>query len=316
MWQTAYNSRGAVRTVQGVDLSIHTDASALTKPYLVTGLSIKTGSAQASGAAASTMNFKSESFAVHVIGTGEDKGFNSDTETDATTVGIFISGRKGKNGVITNIDTGDLDIDVSSGGGYVHGIYVGNNTTPENNNGKAPVSLTINADNTKIIATNTGTSETAAPSSGLTVYSEGQLEINGNLRVEADSVITTRGDAKIVINKKNEEKNVVLVGDIVFDYDKPTSATGVDADVQINLVGEGSSWTGNTVIAWNGQPADPDDLTVSEMKLGLSKGAVWTPTATTSDETTVVATPHSTASLWMAAPSISPAMTSMSPLTK
>ena len=179
-----------------------------------------------------------------------------------------------------------MHIDVSSGGGYVHGIYVGNNTTPENNNGKTPVSLTINADNTTIIATNTGTSETAAPSSGLTVYSEGQLEINGNLRVEADSVITTRGDAKIVINKKNEEKNVVLVGDIVFDYDKPTSATGVDADVQINLVGEGSSWTGNTVIAWNGQPADQNDLKVSEMKLGLSKGAVWTPTATTSDDTT------------------------------
>ena len=287
MWQTADDSNGADRTVHGGALSINSNASELTKPYLVTGLSVKTGSAQADGAAASTMNFKSESFAVHVIGTGEDKGFNSDTETDANTVGIFISGRKGKNGVITNIDTGDLDINVSSGGGYVHGIYVGNNTTPENNNGKAPVSLTINADNTTIIATNTGTSETAAPSSGLTVYSEGQLEINGNLRVEADSVITTRGNAKIVINKKNEEKNVVLVGDIVFDYDKPTSATGVDADVQINLVGEGSSWTGNTVIAWNGQPADPDDLTVSKMKLGLSKGAVWTPTATTSDETNV-----------------------------
>ena len=287
MWQTARNSIGAVRTVQGDGLYINSDASALTKPYLVTGLSVRTGSFQRDSAAASTMNFKSESFTVHVIGTGKDKGFNSNTETDATTAGIFISGRLGKNGVITNIDTGDLHIDVSSGGGYVHGIYVGNNTTPENNNGKTPVSLTINADNTTIIATNTGTSETAAPSSGLTVYSEGQLEINGNLRVEADSVITTRGDAKIVINEKNEEKNVVLVGDIVFDYDKPTSATGVDADVQINLVGEGSSWTGNTVIAWNGQPADPDDLTVSEMKLGLSKGAVWTPTATTSDETTV-----------------------------
>lgn len=287
MWQTDPSSNGAVGTVQGGGLSINSDASALTKPYLVTGLSVRTGSAQADGAAASKMNFKSESFAVSVIGTGKDKGFNSDTETDANTVGIFISGRLGKNGVITNIDTGDLSINVSSGGGYVHGIYVGNNTTPENNNGKAPVSLTINADNTTIIATNTGTSETAAPSSGLTVYSEGQLKINGNLRVEADSVITTRGNAKIVINEMNEEKNVVLVGDIVFDYDKPTSATGVDADVQINLVGEGSSWTGNTVIAWNGQPADPNDLTVSKMKLGLSKGAVWTPTATTSDETTV-----------------------------
>lgn len=96
MWQTAYNSIGAVRTVQGDGLYINSDASALTKPYLVTGLSVRTGSAQRDTAAASTMNFKSESFTVHVIGTGKDKGFNSNTETDATTAGIFISGRLGK----------------------------------------------------------------------------------------------------------------------------------------------------------------------------------------------------------------------------
>ena len=39
-----------------------------------------------------------------------------------------------------------------------------------------------------------------------------------------------------------------MEGDINFNYDKPTSGTGVDADVNINLSGADSYWVGNTKV--------------------------------------------------------------------
>ena len=108
--------------------------------------------------------------------------------------------------------------------------------------------------------------------------SNGIIEINGNLHVEAQNALLARGDAIISLNKSGES-TVLIDGNINFNYDGPTSGTGVNATIDITLNGADSYWNGNTLISWNGTPSDPSKLEVSEMTLTVKDGATWTPTA-------------------------------------
>lgn len=108
--------------------------------------------------------------------------------------------------------------------------------------------------------------------------SNGIIEINGNLHVEAQNALLARGDAIISLNKSGEY-TVGIDGNINFNYDEPTSGTGVNATIDITLNGADSYWNGNTLISWNGTPSDPSKLEVSEMTLTVKDGATWTPTA-------------------------------------
>lgn len=108
--------------------------------------------------------------------------------------------------------------------------------------------------------------------------SNGIIEINGNLHVEAQNALLARGDAIISLNK-SLESTVGIDGNINFNYDGPTSGTGVNATIDITLNGADSYWNGNTLISWNGTPSDPSKLEVSEMTLTVKDGATWTPTA-------------------------------------
>ena len=107
--------------------------------------------------------------------------------------------------------------------------------------------------------------------------SNGIIEINGNLHVEAQNALLARGDAIISLNKSGES-TVGIDGNINFNYDDTTSGTGVNATIDITLNGADSYWNGNTLISWNGSP-DPSKLKVSEMTLTVKDGATWTPTA-------------------------------------
>lgn len=83
---------------------------------------------------------------------------------------------------------------------------------------------------------------------GLVAFSGGELNVNGNLTVNADRAIGTRGDSTIDINTDGEH-TTVLNGDIVFETpNSPGDAQGsgniINSNVYINLSGEGSSWTG------------------------------------------------------------------------
>lgn len=108
--------------------------------------------------------------------------------------------------------------------------------------------------------------------------SNGIIEINGNLHVEAQNALLARGDAIISLNKSGES-TVGIDGNINFNYDESTSGTGVNATIDITLNGADSYWNGNTLISWNGTPSDPSKLEVSEMTLTVKDGATWTPTA-------------------------------------
>ena len=114
--------------------------------------------------------------------------------------------------------------------------------------------------------------------------SNGVMNINGNLEVNADTAISARGGAVLKVNESNT-KTVKLNGIIDFNYDGPTSGTKVDADVTVNLTGPESYWNGNAQYSYNGKPSD-DKLSVSGLKLGISAGAVWNVTKTVEESST------------------------------
>lgn len=182
------------------------------------------------------------------------------------------------------VTTKDLVMNLHSDNYYVYGINAMNATTnrrDENSKlvegAKETVKVVINAENTIINAT-TGTDIDPQYKEhraiGIVAFSEAEVEINGNLYVNAGSVIATRGKALININKdKNADTIVQLNGDINFNYDQPTSKTPVRAVVNINLLNDQSFLKGNIVT--NGQNIPEGYDKVDAMNLGLSNGGTW-----------------------------------------
>lgn len=178
----------------------------------------------------------------------------------------------------------DLVMNLHSENDYVYGINAMNASTnrrDENSElvdgAKETVKVVINAENTIINAT-TGTDIDSKwkehRAIGIVAFSEAEVEINGNLYVNAGSVIATRGKGLININKdKNADTIVQLNGDINFNYDQPTSKTPVRAVVNINLLNDQSFLKGNIVT--NGQNIPEGYDKVDGMNLGLSNGGTW-----------------------------------------
>ena len=168
-----------------------------------------------------------------------------------------------------NLTANSISITSTDTSGSYSALWAQNNST---NSDGIPVderaSITINAENTNIKAAN----------SAIVAMSNGIIEINGNLHVEAQNALLARGDAIISLNKSGES-TVGIDGNINFNYDGTTSGTGVNATIDITLNGADSYWNGNTLISWNGTPSDPSKLEVSEMTLTVKDGATWTPTA-------------------------------------
>lgn len=182
------------------------------------------------------------------------------------------------------VTTKDLVMNLHSDNSYVYGINAMNasdNRRNENSElvegAKETVKLVINAENTIINAT-TGTDidpkDKEHRAIGIVAFSEAEVEINGNLYVNAGSAIATRGKALININKdKNADTIVQLNGDINFNYDQPTSKTPVRAVVNINLLNDKSFLKGNIVTNGLNIPDGYDK--VDAMNLGLSDGGTW-----------------------------------------
>lgn len=206
------------------------------------------------------MNISSDQWIFGIRAAGDDK----DTHTQGASVTI-----NGKSFVL-NAECTSADSD-----GSVYGLYAQNFTTDADKNNRAK--LVVNAENTIINVKSA--SEGAA--SGLVAMSQGILEVNSNIEVNADNVIVARGDAIVKVNESGE-KTTKLNGDINFNYDGPTSGTKVNADVTVNLSGENSYWNGNSKISWNydkknGSMPSSDKLDVDNLKLNISDGAQWNP---------------------------------------
>ena len=127
-------------------------------------------------------------------------------------------------------------------------------------------------DNNTKVSINTENTTITASEAGIRVYSNSQLDISGSLTVTAPIAIDTRGNSLININQDGKGI-VVLNGDIHFESPVENSGTKLNSEVNINLVGEGSSWTGGI-----GKFYKKGYESVSEVKdfhLTLSDGAVW-----------------------------------------
>ena len=125
----------------------------------------------------------------------------------------------------------------------------------------------------------------SAKNAAITSFSQGYVELTGNVRLEAPDAILARGDSVVRINADNGGHSTKIDGNINFNYDEKTSKTSVNAFVDINLSGSDSYWTGNTLVSWgSGKPADEAKLEVNDAHVTLSDGAQWNPTVVEADE--------------------------------
>ena len=147
------------------------------------------------------------------------------------------------------------------------GIHVQNNDMKDKDN---RATVNVNTENTTINA-----------KSALVAMSNSVLNVSSNLVTNGKNAILTRGNSDVNINVEGKH-TTQLNGDIVFNYDGASSGTGIDSNVNVNLNGEGSFWTGNTKAEWNtstdGKPSD-DKMNVSHMTLQVENGAQWNPTS-------------------------------------
>ena len=200
-----------------------------------------------------------------VLGTANESEVNIKAKGTQSVMGIFLEGTPNYNGPQMTINGKNLKVSAESSGYYAHGIYVANNTSDLG--GKDTTKLVINSENTVINAK----ADTKEHEIGIATYSQGQVEVNGNLEINAANAIVTRGGSTISINK-NGDKTVKINGDILFDYDAATSGTKVDADVSINLNNADSVLNGNIYV--NGNPTG-SLADVNGMNLNIANGAQW-----------------------------------------
>lgn len=155
----------------------------------------------------------------------------------------------------------------SSGNQASEGIHVQNNNMTDTDH---RATVNVNTENTTIHA-----------DSALVAMSNSVLNVNSNLVTNGKNAILTRGNSDVNINMDGKH-TTQLNGDIVFNYDGASSGTVIDSNVNVNLNGEGSFWTGNTKAEWNngneGKP-DADKMKVSHMTLQVENGAQWNPTS-------------------------------------
>lgn len=155
----------------------------------------------------------------------------------------------------------------SSGNQASEGIHVQNNDMTDTDH---RATVNVNTENTTIHA-----------DSALVAMSNSVLNVNSNLVTNGKNAILTRGNSDVNINMDGKH-TTQLNGDIVFNYDGASSGTVIDSNVNVNLNGEGSFWTGNTKAEWNngneGKP-DADKMQVSHMTLQVENGAQWNPTS-------------------------------------
>ncbi|WP_303961093.1 autotransporter outer membrane beta-barrel domain-containing protein [Succinatimonas hippei] len=197
---------------------------------------------------------------VATIGSANTENITINANGNSLSMGVF--------SLKANTTLQAKNITINTNGGY--GVLVQNNTqtkiAPEDTS-----RLVINGNNTVINAKN---------GAGLMAFSNGYLEVNGNLTVNALNAIDARGYATVNVNK-DKNATVVLNGDIAFETPGPKANSGdiIDAYVNVNLTGEESSWTGAVYKLYITEQADNENLTkVENFRLSLTDGAQWNAT--------------------------------------
>ena len=221
-----------------------------------------------------------------ILGNDATKKITINNSSTGFVSGLAVNGPANKDfaGSQIHVTTKDLVMNLHSEDDYVYGVYAMNSSTDrrdDNSNmlegAKETAKVVINAENTIINAT-AGTvidpKYKEHRAIGIVAMSEGEVEINGNLFVNADTAVLARGKAVVNINKDKKADTIVqLNGDINFNYQKETSGTPVRAVMNINLMNDQSFLKGNIVTNDQDIPEGYDE--VDAMNLGLSNGGTW-----------------------------------------
>lgn len=173
-----------------------------------------------------------------------------------------------------------INVNSNSGNAVVSGLWAQNSddtVVPDDN--AATSEIIINADNT-IINVTADKKETT----GITNLSGGRVIINSNTEINADKVISTRGNAVTRINAAGENKVVRLNGNIEYNITNDgNSGSKADAVVDIRLTNEDSYLNGNIIKTYTTEKGEDvstglANMTVENMNLEISNGAQWNPT--------------------------------------
>ena len=239
------------------------------------GVVVATASTSATTAAASQVNIQGAKINVAAEGGPKARGLYAQDQNEII-VGnagsdIHISAKGEDAAGIIAIEHGSVALNGQNavidadGSKYSTGIHVQNNDMTDETN---RATVNVNTENTTINAV-----------TALSAMSHSVLNVNSNLVTNGKNAILTRGNSDVNINTDGQH-TTQLNGDIVFNYDGDSSGTGIDSNVNVNLNGEESSWTGNTKAEWNSTSGKPDEakLAVSHMNLNVANGAQWNPT--------------------------------------
>ena len=189
------------------------------------------------------------------LGDGSTQNINITAEGGTPTgITALLDGAK------VNITGKEVNI-TAHGSKYAYGVWAQSNDITRAN----PSIININADNTVIdVSTDKTTIEGGENQAiGIISYSGSTVNISGNLTVNAPTVISTRGNSEVNINKEGKG-TVKLNGDISFNYNAPTSGTGIDSNVNINLTDADSVLNGIIIKTGN---APSEKATVDKMTL-------------------------------------------------
>ena len=205
----------------------------------------------------------------------------SDSDSDATGIWVHRKNDTGTKPSKTVVTSKNLTINAYSENGSAVGLWVQNSTIPDNLDEKGKdegrSTVIINAENT-VINVSSGITEAGESgeykSKGIVNYSQGKVEINNNLTINAGTAISTRGYAETKINEDGKG-TVKINGNINFDVTNDgNSGKDANATVNINLTNKDSYLNGNIMTSQSGSP-DGVNMTVTNMVLSLKNGGTW-----------------------------------------
>lgn len=168
---------------------------------------------------------------------------------------------EGENSLV-DIDADTLSISVTSTEGVGIGLMALNSTQNEKLPDNAS-SINIKANSTSI----------QASSLGIAAFSNSHVYLDTSLSINAPTAVEARGNSLVQVNPSGD-KTVQINGDISFATEPTSSGDILDADVQMNLSGADSFWTGNIKVDYP-ESADVDKEINKGVTLSLSDNAQW-----------------------------------------
>lgn len=260
-----------IGTEETVSISLSTTGSALSIDSSNTTLEAKKIALSSSGSDTLSIHYGSE------VSIGNENTETITITSDATGgagyAGIFMKNVDGSPvGPSVTLKAKNINITTKDSG-----VWLQNGTQDATTPNKGTY-LTISAENITIDTPN---------GSGLRVFSNSKLDVEGNLVIDAINAIDTRGNSIINVNK-NGKYSTVLKGDIVFQTpnvqggDSHLSGSIINSKVTVGLTGENSSWTGR---AYQSFPGNEDAVNldgnddfygnVEDFTVNISDGARW-----------------------------------------